>query len=92
MDLDLAGPTGELRYSYLAVAVYSGWKLETIGPSLYRLRASVESCTPAHLSLRPLRAELALPRGGRRWSFACESVSISGPDLEAWLSGDPEIV
>lgn len=87
MELTLSGPSGELRAGYAVAASLADWRLQTVGPSLYRLTARVERVAPVLLSL-PLRAQLRLP-AGPTWGFAVESAEVAGERLEAGLSGDP---
>lgn len=88
MDFTLAGPSGELRASYVVTVELADWRLSTVGPSLYRLTGRVTRTVPALLSLLPMQARLRLAKGPT-WEWVVEAVACSGDQLEASLTGDP---
>lgn len=89
MDLSLVGLSGALRIGYADAATLGRWQLETIGPSLYRVRADVAHVVPVYLAMRPLR--LALCAGALCYAWEVESLECDGSRLEAWVQGDPTL-
>jgi hypothetical protein len=87
MELSLHGASGAVRLGYAEAAALGPWKLETIGPSLYRASATVMRATPAYLSMAPL--VVRLQAGSVVYQWPVSSLGIDGSRIEVFVEGSP---
>lgn len=85
------GAGGEIRADYAVAAKLGAWTLETVGPGLYRLRASLFKVVPPLLALDGLA--VWIDKGKLRWTWPLPADSFGveeGRRLDA-IVGVPKI-
>lgn len=93
MELNLIGAEGTIRAEYHTAMSFGAWRIQTIGPTLFRADCHVLHANPAWLAYRPLVGRFRLPSGAW-WSFALESeivIDVEDGDRIAtfYIAGDP---
>lgn len=88
MSESARGIGGGVRAGYRAAATIAAWTLESVGPSLYVLRADCYDAYPAVLAFGPLTVWIA--RGNLAWSWTTDDLSVIEGRLEA-VVGQPTL-